>query len=77
MQLVILSVMAALLAGPAHVLDGDTLKIKGLPVRLYGIDAIEEAQVVEKPQYETVNQAKAFWLLFIICIEIITFLAFA
>ena len=36
---------AAEIAGPAKVIDGDTIKIRGAKIRLHGIDAPESAQV--------------------------------
>lgn len=36
--------MSAVVAGPAGVIDGDTLKIQGRKIRLFGIDAIEGKQ---------------------------------
>lgn len=36
---------AAEIAGPAKVIDGDTIKIHGAKIRLHGIDAPESAQV--------------------------------
>lgn len=39
---------AATLAGQADIIDGDTIKIGGIPVRLYGIDAPEGRQTCER-----------------------------
>ena len=36
---------AAEISGPAKVIDGDTIKIRGAKIRLHGIDAPESAQV--------------------------------
>lgn len=36
--------MSAIVAGPATVVDGDTLRIDGRRIRLFGIDAIEGKQ---------------------------------
>jgi endonuclease YncB( thermonuclease family) len=38
-------VLAGALVGPAQVIDGDTLRINGAPVRLIGIDAFEPRQM--------------------------------
>jgi endonuclease YncB( thermonuclease family) len=38
---------AAEISGPAKVIDGDTIKIRGAKIRLHGIDAPESAQVCE------------------------------
>lgn len=38
---------AETLAGPATVVDGDTLELRGVRVHLYGIDAPEEGQLCE------------------------------
>jgi hypothetical protein len=37
------SIAAATLTGKADIVDGDTIKVGGIPVRLYGIDAPEKA----------------------------------
>ena len=39
---------AATLTGKADIVDGDTIKIGGIPVRLYGIDAPESRQTCER-----------------------------
>jgi len=41
-------VPAATLSGKAEIVDGDTVKVGGLPVRLYGIDAPEGRQTCER-----------------------------
>ncbi|MGU3539214.1 thermonuclease family protein [Methylobacterium sp. A54F] len=38
---------AEALAGPATVIDGDTIEVRGTRIRLYGIDAPEAAQTCE------------------------------
>jgi endonuclease YncB( thermonuclease family) len=40
--------VAATLAGQADIIDGDTIKVGGIPVRLYGIDAPEGRQTCER-----------------------------
>jgi endonuclease YncB( thermonuclease family) len=42
------SVAAATLAGKADIVDEDTIKVAGIPVRLYGIDAPEGRQTCER-----------------------------
>ena len=42
------AVLAATLNGKAEIVDGDTIKVGGLPVRLYGIDAPEGRQTCEQ-----------------------------
>ena len=37
------------ITGYAKVIDGDTIKIKGTKIRLYGIDAPESKQICSKP----------------------------
>jgi endonuclease YncB( thermonuclease family) len=37
---------AATLTGKADIVDGDTIRVGGIPVRLYGIDAPEAARPV-------------------------------
>ena len=39
---------AATLTGKADVVDGDTIKVGGIPVRLYGIDPPEDRQTCER-----------------------------
>jgi len=39
---------AATLTGKAEIVDGDTIRVGGLPVRLYGIDAPEGLQTCER-----------------------------
>jgi endonuclease YncB( thermonuclease family) len=41
-------VTAATLTGKADIVDGDTIKVGGIPVRLYGIDAPEGRQTCER-----------------------------
>lgn len=40
--------VAATLTGEADIVDGDTIKIGAIPVRLYGIDAPEDRQSCER-----------------------------
>jgi endonuclease YncB( thermonuclease family) len=40
------SIVAAMLTGKADIVDGDTIRVGGIPVRLYGIDAPEAARPV-------------------------------
>jgi endonuclease YncB( thermonuclease family) len=40
--------VAATLTGQADIIDGDTIKVGGIPVRLYGIDAPEGRQTCER-----------------------------
>lgn len=40
---------AGSLVGPAHVVDGDTIRVNGVPVRLHGIDAPESSQNCTTP----------------------------
>ena len=42
------SAAAATLTGKADIVDGDTIKVGGIPVRLYGIDAPEGRQTCER-----------------------------
>ena len=42
------SVAAATLTGKADIVDGDTIKVSGIPVRLYGIDAPESRQTCKR-----------------------------
>ena len=42
------SVAAATLTGKADIVDGDTIKVSGIPVRLYGIDAPEGRQTCQR-----------------------------
>ena len=42
------SVAAATLTGKADIVDGDTIKVGGIPVRLYGIDAPEGRQTCQR-----------------------------
>jgi hypothetical protein len=42
------SIAAATLTGKADIVDGDTIKVGGIPVRLYGIDAPEARQTCER-----------------------------
>jgi endonuclease YncB( thermonuclease family) len=42
------AVSAATLNGKAEIVDGDTIKVGGLPVRLYGIDAPEGLQTCKR-----------------------------
>ena len=42
------SVAAATLTGRADIVDGDTIKVSGIPVRLYGIDAPESRQTCKR-----------------------------
>lgn len=46
--LAISSVNAAEISGPVKIVDGDTVKILGVPIRLEGIDAPETAQTCKK-----------------------------
>ena len=50
---------AGILGGVAIVLDGDTLEVAGVPVRLYGIDAPESSQmcVANERRYQCGRQA--------------------
>ena len=36
------------IAGPAHVVDGDTLTVAGQRIRLHGVDAPESSQICER-----------------------------
>ena len=37
------------ITGYAKIVDGDTIRIKGIKIRLYGIDAPETNQICSKP----------------------------
>ena len=42
------SIAATTLTGKADIVDGDTIKVGGIPVRLYGIDAPESRQTCKR-----------------------------
>jgi endonuclease YncB( thermonuclease family) len=56
MLALVVPVSAQPLAGPARVVDGDTLEVQGQKVRLHGIDAPEMRQVCFRPEYDTAGK---------------------